>query len=423
MTLHRSGGAVSYPARFQLVLAANPCPCGSVARPECVCPALARRRYGQQLSGPLLDRVDLRVDVDPVPRADLFDPGPSRGAHGRGRRSGWRSARRPRARWTRSGWRINAEVPGRALRYRRWRLPPSAVLEAERHLERGQLSARGFDRVLRWPGRSPTWPAGPSRIRRRCRRGAVLPHRRTSSVGGMTYRRRRRGRDARPGLSEPGGRAGVPGRLGIRRASRPGRGGRRDQGGEVSAAVSSEPQRAAERADPAADLDAAERHGIRLVTPESSDWPHLRVRRARARSARTGCAIRAGAATTPVSRCRRLALWVKGSARSRDRSAFGRSRLVGSRAATAYGEHVTAELGLRPGRARLRRGERWRIRHRRGGPPLRTRGRTGQRSSCRPAASTGPIRAATPSCSIKQLLTGCWCRRARRAARRIGTGS
>src|SRR5262249_55592023 len=65
VTVHRSGGAVTYPARFLLVLAANPCPCGQASR-ECVCPPQMRRRYQQRLSGPLLDRIDLRVQVDRV---------------------------------------------------------------------------------------------------------------------------------------------------------------------------------------------------------------------------------------------------------------------------------------------------------------------------------------------------------------------
>jgi magnesium chelatase family protein len=71
VVLHRSNGVVSYPARFLLVLAANPCPCGSRAR-ECSCAPAVRRRYRQRLSGPLLDRIDIRLSVDPVPRAELF---------------------------------------------------------------------------------------------------------------------------------------------------------------------------------------------------------------------------------------------------------------------------------------------------------------------------------------------------------------
>ena len=69
--LHRSHGSVSYPARFMLVLAANPCPCGGRSG-ECTCAPGQRRRYRMRLSGPLLDRVDIRLVVDPVTRSDLL---------------------------------------------------------------------------------------------------------------------------------------------------------------------------------------------------------------------------------------------------------------------------------------------------------------------------------------------------------------
>ncbi|HEV7193582.1 MAG TPA: YifB family Mg chelatase-like AAA ATPase [Jatrophihabitantaceae bacterium] len=147
MTLHRSGGAVSYPARFQLVLAANPCPCGSRGA-ECACAPALRRRYQQRLSGPLLDRVDLRIQVDPVPQADLFATADRESSAAVAVRVlGARNSTLQR--WGESGWRINRAVPGRDLRCGRWRLSRAALRPAERYLERGQLSARGFDRVLR----------------------------------------------------------------------------------------------------------------------------------------------------------------------------------------------------------------------------------------------------------------------------------
>src|SRR5207344_2256601 len=64
--LSRAEGTVIYPARFQLVLAANPCPCAPAHDRDCICPSLARRRYLGRLSGPLLDRVDLRARMYPV---------------------------------------------------------------------------------------------------------------------------------------------------------------------------------------------------------------------------------------------------------------------------------------------------------------------------------------------------------------------
>ena len=115
VTLHRSGGAVSYPARFQLVLAANPCPCGK--RPtECTCTSQARRRYAHRLSGPLLDRIDLRLDVAPVTRAELFGVDES----GESTAVVAEQVRQARAaaadRWAGEGWTLNAHVPGPVLR-------------------------------------------------------------------------------------------------------------------------------------------------------------------------------------------------------------------------------------------------------------------------------------------------------------------
>jgi magnesium chelatase family protein len=146
--LHRSGGAVSYPARFQLVLAANPCPCAS-ASGECECAPWVRRRYRQRLSGPLLDRIDLRVHVDAVAHAELFNGSGNRETTAvvAGRVATARIAAADR--WAGTPWRCNADVPGSALRASPWALPCAALRPAEGYLQRGQLSARGFDRVLR----------------------------------------------------------------------------------------------------------------------------------------------------------------------------------------------------------------------------------------------------------------------------------
>jgi magnesium chelatase family protein len=148
VSLARAFGTVRYPARFQLVLAANPCPCGRRAR-DCTCAPQVRRRYEQRLSGPLLDRVDLRLDVDPVSHADLFgthDPAePTAVVAARVREARLAAAER----WGPRGWQVNADVPGQALREPPWRLAREATKAAESHVDRGQLSARGFDRVLR----------------------------------------------------------------------------------------------------------------------------------------------------------------------------------------------------------------------------------------------------------------------------------
>jgi magnesium chelatase family protein len=149
IVLHRVNGTVSYPARFQLVLACNPCACGASKDVECGCSPDARRRYRRRLSGPLLDRIDLRIPIDPVSRADLMaDTGPAESsAVVAGRVLQARSAARQR--WAAAGWLTNAEVPGPVLRSRRWRPERPALALLDEELERGGLSARGCDRVLR----------------------------------------------------------------------------------------------------------------------------------------------------------------------------------------------------------------------------------------------------------------------------------
>ncbi|MGW6457050.1 YifB family Mg chelatase-like AAA ATPase [Streptomyces sp. NPDC055078] len=146
----RSGGVVRLPARFLLVLAANPCPCGrhTLHGAGCECPPSVIRRYQARLSGPLLDRVDLRVQVEPVNRSDLLGQG------GRGESTATVAARvlearcRAAARLRDTPWTVNSEVPGHELRTR-WPVGPGALCAAERDMERGLLTARGLDRVLR----------------------------------------------------------------------------------------------------------------------------------------------------------------------------------------------------------------------------------------------------------------------------------
>lgn len=146
--ISRASGTARFPARFQLVLAANPCPCAPAREVDCICPSVVRRRYRGRLSGALLDRVDLRREVRPLARAELLAPGSGGEASAvvAARVQVARSAAGERL--AESGLRCNADVPGALLRGP-YRLPPQATAAASRALERGQLSARGFDRVLR----------------------------------------------------------------------------------------------------------------------------------------------------------------------------------------------------------------------------------------------------------------------------------
>ncbi|NBE53105.1 YifB family Mg chelatase-like AAA ATPase [Streptomyces boluensis] len=146
----RAAGVVQLPARFQLILAANPCPCGrcTLLGENGSCTPGAIRRYQGRLSGPLLDRVDLKVEVEPVTRADLTAT-VHRGDTTRQVADRVRQAReRAAARLTNTPWTTNSDIPGHELRTR-WHAAPGALHEAEHDLERGLLTARGLDRVLR----------------------------------------------------------------------------------------------------------------------------------------------------------------------------------------------------------------------------------------------------------------------------------
>jgi len=147
--LSRSLAQTSYPARFQLVLAANPCPCGRGGRPGVACPCspLAVRRYTQRLSGPILDRVDITQHLRPMSQAYL------RASASRGEPSSVVADRVLLARERQAhrlgplGWATNAEVPGPDLRARL--TLPAGVELLDQAVARGTLSARGVDKVLR----------------------------------------------------------------------------------------------------------------------------------------------------------------------------------------------------------------------------------------------------------------------------------
>jgi magnesium chelatase family protein len=150
LVIHRSAATARYPARFQLVLAANPCPCGRASGKglACTCTPMARRRYLSRLSGPLLDRVDLQVGVMPVSRAQMHDGRLAESTQVVARRVA--EAREAQTeRWRAHGWRLNAHVPGHVLRAAPFRLGRRATTDLDRAFERGAVSMRGYDRVLR----------------------------------------------------------------------------------------------------------------------------------------------------------------------------------------------------------------------------------------------------------------------------------
>lgn len=149
VVIARAGGVARYPARVQLVLAANPCPCASAAGDiACVCSSATKRRYFGRLSGPLLDRIDIQLQLLPVTRSALLSEVTYMEA------SAVVAARVAVAReaavqrWRAHGWRTNSEVPGSALRGR-WRLPRRITASLDRQIDTGAVSARGYDSALR----------------------------------------------------------------------------------------------------------------------------------------------------------------------------------------------------------------------------------------------------------------------------------
>ncbi|MBV9379251.1 MAG: YifB family Mg chelatase-like AAA ATPase [Streptosporangiaceae bacterium] len=150
VVIARSAMCARFPARFTLVLASNPCPCAKAAssRAGCDCSPAARRRYLSRLSGPLLDRVDVKVELQPVSRSEmLYDrklAEPSTVVAERVAAARARAAHRLRG----TPWRLNAEVPGAQLR-RSFAPAPGALATLDRAMELGRVSARGADKIVR----------------------------------------------------------------------------------------------------------------------------------------------------------------------------------------------------------------------------------------------------------------------------------
>jgi len=149
ITIDRARGRATYPAKFQLVLAANPCPCGkaSAKGDKCTCSSLRRRNYLQRLSGPLLDRIDIQIEVMALSSSAL------RGL-GQGEPSSQVAARvaqaraHARRRLADTPWSLNSQVPGYWLRGPQADLNPQVLGLLELAMRAG-LSLRAIDRVLR----------------------------------------------------------------------------------------------------------------------------------------------------------------------------------------------------------------------------------------------------------------------------------
>ena len=146
----RAAAACDFPSRFMLVAAMNPCPCGYHNDPthECRCRSAAIVKYQSRVSGPLLDRIDIQLEVPSVPAAALQDLEPGEpSAAIRRRVTAARAVQAARYRDL-PGVQVNADVPSRHLAAV-CRLDSAAVERLRRVIVQLGLSARAYDRILR----------------------------------------------------------------------------------------------------------------------------------------------------------------------------------------------------------------------------------------------------------------------------------
>jgi magnesium chelatase family protein len=145
----RANQTAVFPARFQLVLAANPCPCGQdgAAADQCHCTPMMRRRYHDRITGPVRDRIDIHRSLTLPSRPELARAiGRSQSTE---RLSELVAEARDRQAHRLHGtpWRLNSEVPGSELR-KQWPIEDAARAVLDSQLTSHKLSARSADRVL-----------------------------------------------------------------------------------------------------------------------------------------------------------------------------------------------------------------------------------------------------------------------------------
>jgi magnesium chelatase family protein len=149
VTIARALSSLTYPARFMLAAAMNPCPCGYATDPgkECSCTPLQIQRYLARISGPLLDRIDIHIDVPPVKQRELTAE--ASGEASAAIRERVRHARQlQQERFRRSKIYCNAHMSTRQIR-RVCQMDEEAKGLLERAMDRLGLSARAYDRILK----------------------------------------------------------------------------------------------------------------------------------------------------------------------------------------------------------------------------------------------------------------------------------
>ncbi len=150
ITISRAKYTVDYPASFMLVASMNPCPCGYYGHPTktCTCPPGAVSRYMNRISGPLLDRIDIQIEIQPVAFDDMADTRPAESSASiRQRVMQARAVQQLRFQGEK-GIYCNAQMNSRLLRKYAW--PDEAGLaRLKDRMTRLNMSARAFDRILR----------------------------------------------------------------------------------------------------------------------------------------------------------------------------------------------------------------------------------------------------------------------------------
>jgi len=151
VTISRAKVAIDFPANFMLIASMNPCPCGYYNHPEkeCTCPPGAVQKYLNKISGPLLDRIDLHVEVTPVPFSELSN------ANSKGEDSSAIRERVIKAREIQTeryknnpGMYANAQMSSKQLR-ETCIINQAGEALLKRAMERLNLSARAYDRILK----------------------------------------------------------------------------------------------------------------------------------------------------------------------------------------------------------------------------------------------------------------------------------
>ncbi len=151
ITISRSKYTVNYPANFMLVASMNPCPCGYYTHPEkeCTCTPQAIRKYVARISGPLLDRIDIQLEVQPVSFQQLRDPGRTEEPSARIRERVMRARQIQHERFAGEAGVYSNAMMTPALMRRHCRLDDTGERLLKTAMERLQLSARAQDRILK----------------------------------------------------------------------------------------------------------------------------------------------------------------------------------------------------------------------------------------------------------------------------------